>query len=210
MEWVAAICSFIGNLAWKADRLAFDLEPEWWCPDFIPAALHTISDFLEAITGKCVRFAFIVGVIESSIKEFLTRFDLDAILLEPLRRLGELWSWFLDRISEVKSIIAEWWEAAKDTVLGWISTFVDVVYQLLDDLEASITELSSRWDDFWTITLPTLASHLDVAEAINNLRKEWSDLLDTWSELSEDIKLFFADPLGWLYERLEDFFDRWW
>ena len=50
----------------------------------------------------------------------------------------------------------------------------------------------------------------DVDGLIHSMLMEWLPFYDTLCEIWQDIRDFFADPLGWVYNKLDEFFERFW
>jgi hypothetical protein len=120
------------------------------------------------------------------------------------------WNWVLTSLDNVTSIIESWWLSTRTLVQGWISTATE-----------GLGTLKAQWDNFWTVTFPTLvsftwlqswwSSQLPSIEALVNSRlRVWFPFYDELVSLWSSIQSFFADPLQWLYNRLDDFFERFW
>lgn len=121
-----------------------------------------------------------------------------------------------------------WWETRKPIIQGWIDTALGILGDRIDDVKRDLASLSVTWDSFWrstwpqllkdlgalgvkvgnffTVTLPTLASKLDVGKAFDNFRLEWRDLFNFWGSLGREVMEFFTDPLEWLLGKFTDWF----
>lgn len=88
---------------------------------------------------------------------------------------------------------------------------------LLNDLE----DLRANWSNFWSVTFPTLVSLTWLATWWTSTMRDVLDLIDSaftlrdslwagWQEIRDTVLEFFSDPLKFLYDRLEDFMDRYW
>lgn len=149
-----------------------------------------------------------------------------------LEGIEEAIAWFSDAFSNVVSIIDAWWGSIQSTVQDWIA----VATQGFDELKAAwdnfwtvtwpgllddIAGLKSEWTNFWSITYPTLVSFTwltswwndkltDIQALINTAIQELAPFWEGWQEIRDQVMEFFADPLKWLYDRIEDFMDRYW
>ena len=121
-------------------------------------------------------------------------------------RKAEILGW----IEEKWAGLEDWFLTKQDLILGWIEEATTWLSYQIDNLVGRLNEIWDDFLDFWHNILPTLASHLDVQEAINNLLLTWSDLFNTWEALKDSILEFFNDPWAWLYNRFDDFIERFW
>lgn len=141
-------------------------------------------------------------------------------------------AWFSNAFSNVVSIADAWWAP----IWSNVQEFIAAATQGFDELKAAwdnfwnvtwpglladITGLEGEWDNFWKVTFPTLVSFkgletwwnstvIDVNKLIEDTIKVWFPFYDSLSELWDGIEKFFTDPLKWLYDRVEDFMDRYW
>lgn len=142
------------------------------------------------------------------------------------------WNWVRNAFNNVLDIIADWWS----TILPYIISYIDIVGDALYDLEATwdtfwtvtwpewvgnLQELRSLWDTFWTETFPTLVSFSWLATWWNDRLLDINSLLESqvltlapfwagWQEVRDSVVEFFADPLQWAYDKLDEFFERFW
>lgn len=122
----------------------------------------------------------------------------------------DAWNWVEDAWDRVTNIVDEWWLVTSSTVAGWIAAATE-----------GFDELKEAWDDFWTNTLPTLISFdwlstwwedrlLDIQDLIDAPVKTIMDILESWQEVRDSVLEFFSDPFQWIYDRLDEFFERFW
>ncbi len=132
-------------------------------------------------------------------------------LFKPLwDYLLEIGYWFENIWTHVYNIIEVWWDSTEATVKLWINEAVESAVALPSDLLAFLTAFRITWSNFTTITLPNLADWT----GINNLLKTWfadyTPFWEGWQDWKGQVIEFFTDPLEWLYNRLDDFFERFW
>jgi len=164
--------------------------------------------------------------------DVLTESDIFRLLRTWLNYAEDAWNWVLYAFSNVVAIVDIWWQATRITVQGWIETATQGFNELKvawdefwnvtwPGILADIASLKGEWINFWSITFPTLVSFTwlttwwnDRLLDINSLIESWTLTLapfwEGWQEIRDQVLEFFADPLKWLYDRLEDFMDRHW
>jgi len=118
--------------------------------------------------------------------------------------------WFGNWSTYVGQYIADWWSG----ILPYILTYIDNAVEGLGDFAAT-------WNNFWNNIFPTLVtfSWLDTwwqsrLQEIDTLIGSWlasfQPFWEGWQEIREQVQSFFADPLQWAYDKLDEFFERFW
>lgn len=118
--------------------------------------------------------------------------------------------WFLSRWAWFITTINEWWGTVSTTVEGWIATATE-----------GLSALKVAWDNFWVVTFPTLLDWFKlenwwstrlfgIDKLINDTIKIWFPFYDELVSLWNEIKEFFVDPVEYVYNQLDEFFERFW
>lgn len=145
-----------------------------------------------------------------------------------MKEADKLWA----NIDTWWSDLGEWWEGKKQDIGEWIDTAKEDVGEWWDSLKQDLGELHTAWDSFWentwpqlikdfnawvvkvgnffTVTLPGLASHKDVDKAIADDKLTWKDLWNFWGDFGKEVGVFFSDPEEWLLDKLEKMLARFW
>ena len=199
---------------WLGDGFAALVDFASECAYYLWKASQWYEDTVDAL-----REILNWGTIQSYIRSWLA--GIEAAI-----------AWFSNAFSNVVSIIDAWWDSIQSTVQDWIA----VATQGFDELKAAwdnfwtvtwpgilddIVGLKGDWTNFWNITFPTLVSFTWLTTWWSSRLTDISALIDSaftlreslwagWQELRDQVVEFFADPLKWLYDRLEDFMDRHW
>lgn len=128
--------------------------------------------------------------------------------------------------------LGEWWLTKVTWLKGLIGAAEDFLEDLIDNVARSLQRLNAAWDDFKRDTLPKL---IDFSWWRGFWGGMYSNISDWWEPVSAQLgdsfgaitdgiiselnqfsqKLaemgeFFTDPVKWLYDRLENFMDRYW
>jgi len=130
---------------------------------------------------------------------------------------GRIDYWWSGVISDVQDMIDAATQGIDALIAAWDNFWTVTWPELLDDIE----NLGAAWTNFWNITFPTLVSFTWLTTWWNSRLADISGLIDSgftlrdslwagWQEIRDNVLEFFADPLKWLYDRLEDFMDRYW
>ena len=187
-----------------------------WCwahdPPFgsIGSWFAQIYDHLTDLHYGLYLFAEDYESLWEGIIGIITESDVFSLLQSWLTFAEDAWYWVANAFNNVVSIIWEWWPIA----LGYVMTYVDNAVE-------GLVELREAWDTFWTVTLPSLISFdwlgiwwegriEDVQSLITTAVEDIENLMLGWQEVRDSVLEFFGDPYGWIYDRLDEFFERFW
>lgn len=174
-------------------------NPFYWLYTFFHTLASLFGQFLDWVTA-----------LADQIKNVLSWESIKNLILSWLPGLDSLIAWFSDWKNKVWGAVEFWWEEISTTVLGWIDAAVE-----------GLSDLKAAWDNFWTVTFPTLVSFdwlatwwgsqlPGIQSLIYSTLKTWFPFYDELASLWGEIRAFFADPLQWVYNKLDEFFERFW
>jgi len=169
---------------------------------------------------------------QDEIEDILSWSNIRSLIRGWLDGIEYLVDWFSDWWDNVTDVVGDWWEAVQVTVKGWIKVAVQGLDDLIEAWDtfwnitwtaflAQFDTLRDSWDNFWTVTFPTLVSFAWLQTWWNSRLAEVNDLIDSklaavlpfyddLVSLWDSIKEFFADPLQWAYDQLDEWFERFW
>jgi len=144
------------------------------------------------------------------IDEILSWTNIRSLITSWLYRIEEALAWFLSWTTWVGQYIADWWPPILDIVLTYVDNAVE-----------GLADFAATWNNFWNNIFPTLVtfSWLDIwwqsrLLEIDALIRSWfapfTPFLESWQEVQHEVMDFFADPLQWIYAKLDEFFERFW
>jgi hypothetical protein len=181
IKWLQGLTG--GYLPWWASSLADAADRlYWWLPAEIRQGYTSWSDLWEGI--------------KASVRDWArARYD------DAKAWADGAWQWVLNQGATLKG----WYDAAG----AW-----------LDDFRQNASErvrgwLGTAWDwivGFWNDPYGTITGTLgDSWEALKTAARDalpfWYNL---WGSYADEIGAFWGDPLGYLYDRVEDFLsDKW-
>ena len=212
MDWFINLYSWFGRLAVKLYNISDKIRAWSWLPgvDWIADRFDDAGNIAKDIMDFLIEAYHWTQDRLDVLAEFISQDWVQEWLRDPLKQLGEVWEWFINWVKNVGDFIDEWWEGTKETVQDLINTATE-----------GLSRLQEAWDNFWTDTFPTLVDNIaleewrkglipDITDLIIGKLKDWFPFYDSLSELWNSVAEFIADPFQWLYDRLENFFDRFW
>lgn len=233
-EWVATFFHWIGYNLDKFADWADDIPivGEWLAYYIRVVAVYFY--YIDPSTGKvgqyCLYYKFYElswwanNVIES-LKGILSWETIKKLILSWLPDLTGLFEWFSDWWWAILNKVQDWWASVTTTVKSWIAIAVEGLSSLLvawnnfwtitwPAWTSSFNTLATAWNNFWTLTFPTL---VNVSWAWNWWKGRFTEVgLFVDSQFKErfpfynELVIFFDDPLQYVYDRLEGWFERFW
>lgn len=173
--------------------------PFWWLYNVFKWLAEKFVEFDEWLVWAWDR-----------IKEILSEIDIWNILSTPIRWAETAWNWIVNSVSNIWTIITDWWGVVSSTVLGWIDTARDWLLDRIDDVKALADKTWSNLTNFFTVTLPQLVGWGELDSIIISTLRTWFPMYNNFCYFWDSIEEFFADPLEWIYNKLEEFFERFW
>lgn len=199
VHWFGQVAAWFGEARdrvsgwiWPFSLLAYPLD--WlryifaWIAIWINALRNWIDTVIEA-----------VGLILSS-------FDVWSIFKWWFDAAATAWSWVVNAVGNVRTTIEIWWSGVVFGVEALVNAARAWATDLFNLADAGIQELRGRWDSFWTVTWPTILDLTTVDEMIGGWFRSFETKWAGWIEVRDSVIAFMADPLGYLLDRLEDWF----
>lgn len=213
-------------------RAALDAYNHWLPLGWLGDALRYLSDFTAAIAGYLYDASWWYEGTTTAIGQILSWETLKNLIQSWLAGIEDAISWIQDWWGWVGQRIDYWWQSELQTVRDWIAAATQGFDQLkaawdnftrvtLRDIFDQFELLRANWNQFWAVTFPSLVSFTWLSTWWNSRLQDVQSLIDSaftirediwtgWQELRDQVVDFFADPWAWLYERLDDFIERFW
>jgi len=118
--------------------------------------------------------------------------------------------WVENAWEMITGVINFWWDYMSVEVQGWITNAVLFIGNTIDAVKSRVSELESAWHTFITVTLPSLPSLIVIDDLIASWFKDYEPFWSGWQEWKSQVTEFFTDPGEWLYNKFDDFFERFW
>lgn len=170
--------------------------------------------------------------ISSKIAQVLNWNTIWSSILSYVPNLIQIRDWFYSWVNNVLGLVDNWWSSVRWTVQGWIDTAVSGFRDLINQLEGSFTVVLEAWDSFKG-KIPTLEEVAawfgnwtgevfsaiddwwsgtigDVQALISSALIEYEPFWAGWQDWRDQVVEFFTDPLQWLYNKLDEWFERFW
>lgn len=145
---------------------------------------------------------------------------------------SDAWYWVRDAVYYVSNIIDNWWDATWYDVRSWVYARIDDVEVLIANTESWLANLQADFTNFidslpnlneilawftnwWSNILASIIAWgaltvTQISSLIDSAFIARDSFWAGWQEVKSDVVEFFTDPLQWLYDRAENFFDRFW
>jgi len=195
-----------------------------WLGDIFADAYFAFSDIWYELRELALWFES----LEERLTDVITESRIFQLLQKWLNYAEDAWSWVLNSVQYVGSIIDDWWSPIWSDVKGYIAIAVE-----------GLAELRTAWDTFWHVTWPELVNRLenlygswdlfvttvlntlvsftwlttwwqsrltDIDALINSWFIAFTPFWEGWQEIRDQVLEFFADPLTWLEQRFTDWF----
>ena len=178
----------------------------YYIPDAVADIFYDLYRVFAHLAMSFYDFNELLEDWEDEIRDILSWSNIRSLIRDWLPDLEDTIDWWIDRWHWFQNEVGDWWDDVKSTVQGWI----DIATEGLDSLVA-------EWDNFWTVTFPTLVSFdwldtwwkdrlKDIDKLINDTIKDWFPWYDNLVQVKDELFEFFTDPLEWLLGKFTDWF----
>ena len=210
------------------------LTVEDWVWPFTLAAdfFYEVSRVFQQMAIDFYTFSLWVDGIATRIVTILSWDNIKSLFKEWLPGLEEIRDWFYAWQLHVWQELTNWWRAQSTTVLGWIEeakeellTWTDWLHgqiiELREDLDnllaqiPDVSEMATWFSNWWGNILPNLTwwwdeKLLDIQALFSSWTLELEPFWAGWQDIRDKVFEFFADPWEWLYNKFDDFIERFW
>jgi len=186
---------FLDNFVWDIFGWHIDLKTP------LIRVINWVLDFINDLWDWYYELALWWEDFRQEVVDFFTQIP---------AKINEVWQFLLNFFDNMGNIISNWWDTTKSTVLDWIDEAKTWAAGLIDDLRALVDKVTADFEDFIGTTLPTLASKLDVRDLVTAALLPFRDIINFLETVKDELTRFFADPWAWLYNKFDDFFERFW
>lgn len=184
---------------------------EWVFPfSLIAYPLSTTSLAFNTLAWNFRDFSLWIYDITDRAKDILSWDTIWSLIRSHIPNLEAIRDWFTNRWAWLNTQISNWWSETGATVAGWIEASKDWARLWIDYLEGRANSLQAAWDNFTTVTLPSLPSWVDINALFASWAKSFEPFWEGWQDVREAITEFIKDPLQWFYDRLDEIFERFW
>lgn len=182
--------------------------PDW--ANWIKHPFYSLYDAFYDLAKAFEDFDEWVDDVADRVRDILDFGDVWSYFRDWFEYAEDAWYWVRHAWDRVTNIVDDWWLVTSSIVGSWIVAATE-----------GFDELKEAWDSFWHITLPDLLTFsfltswfedrlLDIQDLIDAPVKTIMDILESWQEVRDSVLEFFSDPYQWIYDRLDEFFERFW
>ena len=207
INWIIEKLSDIGM--WFCD-LAVESWDAFYIPNVIGNLFYDIHGFFVGLAWDFVDFNEWVDSTVDRLGDILSWSNIRSLIRQWLPDLEDVIDWWDRWWVWVGQEIDDWWDSVRYTVLDWIDDARDYAWLLVRNVENWLDNLQSSWDYFRVTTLPNLADWSGVDSLIDSWFRTFTPFWEGWQDVRTSVVEFISDPLGWLYNKLDEFFERFW
>lgn len=219
-EEVSALSVSIGFISWLIERfnwlgaLFYNIGLEfhsWIFPFYLLAQpFFRLQEICADIAWGFVDFGEWVIEVHDRVKYILSWSTIWSYITSWVPNLLAISDWFSSWWDLIREKVVNWFETVKPTIVGWIDAARDWVKLWVEAIEKRTNELTSIWNNFVAVTLPTLPNWLDIDRLIKSWFQNFESSWEGWQELRSSVTEFIKDPEQWFHDRLEEIFERFW
>ena len=210
------------------------LEVRGWVWPFYLIAdfFYELSYLFYYLANYFSDFGDWVDDIADQVADILSWSNIRSLIRSWLPDIEDLVDWWDRWWKWVGEEIDDWWRDKKHDVWGWIEEAEDWLKGLIGSVETALNTLKAAWDDFkgkipsidniiawfgnwWALILAQIitwgaltATQIDTL--IDSWFKSYEPFWAGWQDWRDKVIEFFTDPLQWLYNRMDEWFERFW
>lgn len=202
--------------------------PFWYAATFF----YSLHSAFASLAWQFQYFGQWVDTTASKLLEILSWSTIQSYITSWFYYLYDLSVIFYYFWSNVTNIVTSWWNNTSLLVQSWYKAADQLLQQGIDNLTGlwsnlqaawdafkgkipSIDAVTSWWSDWWGNVLNQVIAWgaltaLQIDSLIDSWFKSFAPFWEGWQEVRDQVIQFFTDPWGWLYDRFDDFIERFW
>lgn len=214
----------------------YDLYLEFY--DFPPPIsyaatwLYWLSREFSNLAWSFYDFYFWVEEVSKQVSLILSWSTIWSYIKDRVPNLEQISDWFSTWRTKVRLEVSAWWSDAGLVVLSWIAEAERGLLSRIESIQNVVNSLRGEWNSFKP-QLPAIESLLtwyenwrsnvrasfdafwrekllDIQRLIDDAFTLRAYLWSDWLEHRDNILEFISDPLQWLYDRIDEFAERFW
>lgn len=196
---------FVTMFSWSTN-VAYACYGTWPLPRLLGDWFYNTGSWFWDLYLGCLNLASWYQNLLYNISQFVRAIDIPGIMSSWINQLNNIWAWFSNWWGQVTGVINTWWSATWYSVTSYVDMVVNSFRSWADSqLQSISTRLDSVRD---SMRLKADKEYVDTK--VSGLLSSWADLFNFWGSFSGQVIMFFVDPLDFIYNKLEDFFERYW
>lgn len=190
---------------------AWQVVQGWWVPfRYLAPPLWGLYRALDRVVYGFYFFNLWIDNLASQLATIPTFPAIYAYFKTYFDYAVNAWNWIVNAWSNITAIVNNWWLSVQQTVLAWIEQAKQFLMTFIDQLNVWVANLQATWDNFWVNIFPTLLDKLTLNSILATWFKDFEPFWQGWQDWRDKVIEFFTDPLQWIYDRLEEWFERFW
>ena len=205
----------------------------WVYPFWLAAAyFSSLSSLFSNLAWYFYDFNTWVDNTANKLLEILNWNTIQSYIRSWFYSLSDLSTIFYFFWTNVTNVISNWWSTAQATVKSWDDAVKSFLQAQLNTVNSLLTSLQASWDGFkgkipsidaiiswftnwWGNVLAQVIAWgaltaLQIQSLVDSAFTLRNGFWEGWQDIRAQVLEFFADPLQWLYDRMDEWFERFW
>ena len=210
MAFIIKIVVLLFNISQLFYRIYLEVHG-WWSPfSLIAPVFYEIKTVFSSLAWQFYHFGNWLNTITAQIGETLSWDAIKSYILNWLPDLENAINWFLNSVYWINAQIISWWNNTVFVVQNWINIARDLLQAQVNNLTSWLANLQNEWDTFKK-EIPDLSTiFLEINTLIGSWFKQYQPFWEGWLDWKNKVIEFFTDPLEWVYNRIDEWFERYW
>lgn len=171
---------------------------------------YNLSIALDRLAWNTSGFFTWLNFKVAQIKDSLSWSTIWSYILSYIPNLEAIRDWFYNWWVWIDQRVNDWWTSTRWIVLGWVNEAKQYAKLWIDNLQSQVSSITTVWNNFVAVTLPSLPNWLDIEALIQSWTQSLTPFWEGWQELRDKVTDFIKDPEQWFYDRLDEIFERYW
>jgi hypothetical protein len=124
--------------------------------------------------------------------------------------LEDLYQRTLGLIDGIYESISAWWSDRVDDILDIVYTVRDGILDFVGDVIDTVEAIAIWWENFRYDILPELLTFSFLTDWWRGVSRDIIDAINQNTEWLDMIRDFIDDPAQFVYNKLDEFFERFW
>ena len=210
MQAIAWIIDKLNDISDQFYQLYVDCFYQGFPLEIIGDWFYYLSILFNHLAWRFSDFSLWVSDISTKVANILDLHTINDYFWDYFYAAWAAYEWVKSAFTNILNTVDDWWDSTKVTVFGWISDAKQFLQAQINSVSLSLVTLQVSWNNFLTTTLPNLAFLTEVDSLIKSWFTNYIPFWEGWQDWKDKVAEFFTDPEQWLYDKMDEWFERFW